>query len=75
MQSELVTDLLDVLDKLAGGVHLGFRPVHANGLMYAGIFTPSSDAAKLTPCAYARLSAVDADHRAILVVGGDSDRR
>jgi len=57
MQSGLVTDLLDVLDKLAGGVHLGFRPVHAKGLMYAGTFTPSSDAAKLTRAPHAaRLS-------------------
>jgi hypothetical protein len=29
--SALVTDLLDALDKLAGGLHPGFRPVHAKG--------------------------------------------
>ncbi len=48
MQSVLVTDLLDVLDKLAGGLHPGFRPVHAKGEMYSGTFIPSPDAAKLT---------------------------
>jgi catalase len=48
MQSALVADLLDVLDKLAGGVHPGFRPVHAKGEMYSGTFTPSPGAANLT---------------------------
>jgi catalase len=56
MSSALITDLLDVLDKLAGGVHAGFRPVHARGLMYSGTFTPSPEAAKLTPPAKARLA-------------------
>ena len=53
MPSTLVTDLLDVLDKLAGGVHPGFRPVHARGMMYSGTFTPSPDAAKLTRAPHA----------------------
>ena len=48
MSSALVTDLLEALDKLAGGLHPGFRPVHARGTMYSGSFTPSPDAAKLT---------------------------
>ena len=48
MPSALIADLLDALDKLAGGVHPGFRPVHAKGLMYSGTFTPSPGAAKLT---------------------------
>jgi catalase len=46
MPSTLITDLLDALDKLAGGTHLGFRPVHAKGLMYSGTFTPAPKAAK-----------------------------
>jgi hypothetical protein len=29
MNSELISSLLDALDKLSGGVHPGFRPVHA----------------------------------------------
>ena len=53
MASALVTNLLDALDQLAGGVHPGFRPVHARGVMYSGTFTPSAEAAKLTRAAHA----------------------
>jgi catalase len=53
MPSPLVTDLLDVLDKLSGGIHPGFRPVHARGVMYSGTFNPSPDAAKLTRAPHA----------------------
>ncbi|HKI31645.1 MAG TPA: catalase family peroxidase [Gemmataceae bacterium] len=53
MSSALVTDLLDALDKLSGGVHLGFRPVHAKGLMYSGTFAPSPGAANLTRAPHA----------------------
>ena len=45
MTSALVTDLLGVLDQLAGGVHAGFRPAHAKGLMCEGTFNPSREAA------------------------------
>src|SRR5207244_1716720 len=48
MPSALITDLLAVLDELSGGVHPGFRPAHAKGLMVAGTFAPSPEAAKLT---------------------------
>ena len=53
MSSALATDLLAVLDKLAGGVHPGFRPVHARGLMCSGTFTPSPNAATLTRAPHA----------------------
>src|SRR5438874_11015916 len=53
MSSALVTDLLDVLDQLAGGVHAGFRPAHAKGLMCEGVFTPSSQAQDLTRAKHA----------------------
>jgi catalase len=53
MAAALITDLLDGLDKLAGGVHPGFRPVHARGTMYSGTFTPSPEAAKLTRAPHA----------------------
>jgi catalase len=53
MPTSLITNLLDALDKLAGGVHAGFRPVHAKGQMYSGTFTPSPDAAKLTRAPHA----------------------
>src|SRR5580693_5953162 len=53
MKSTLVNDVLDTLDKLSGGVHAGFRPAHAKGLMYSGTFTPSAGAAKLTRAPHA----------------------
>jgi catalase len=56
MFSALASDLLGTLDKLDGGAHCGFRPVHAKGLMYSGTFTPSPDAAKLTRAPHASRS-------------------
>jgi catalase len=53
MWSALVTDLLTVLDQLAGGVHAGFRPAHAKGLMCDGMFNPSREAAELTRAPHA----------------------
>lgn len=53
MASALVADLLDALDQLAGGVHPGFRPVHAKSVMCAGTFTPSAGAADLTRAPHA----------------------
>jgi catalase len=53
MPSELAGELLAVLDQLSGGVHPGFRPAHAKGVMYIGKFTPSADAAKLTRAPHA----------------------
>ncbi len=53
MPSELASDLLDALDQLSGGVHPGFRPVHARGVMYSGTFTPSAGAARLTRAPHA----------------------
>ena len=44
----LARDLLDVLDVLAGGMHAGFRPAHAKGVMCEGTFAPSPEAATLT---------------------------
>src|SRR3979411_1421372 len=48
----LAEQLLDVLDTLAG-VHPGFRPAHAKGLMCSGTFTPAPEAAKLTRAPHA----------------------
>ncbi|HEX5269295.1 MAG TPA: catalase family peroxidase [Gemmataceae bacterium] len=53
MPSALITDLLDVLDRLSGGVHPGFRAAHAKGLMLAGTFAPSPTAARLTRAPHA----------------------
>ena len=48
----LAQQLLDALDALAG-LHPGFRPAHAKGLMCAGLFTPSPEAAHLTRAPHA----------------------
>jgi catalase len=48
----LAEQLLDALDALSG-LHPGFRPAHAKGLMCSGGFTPSSEAAKLTRAVHA----------------------
>ena len=43
----LANDLLAQMDAIFG-LHPGFRPVHAKGVMLSGTFTPSSEAASLT---------------------------
>jgi catalase len=41
-------EIIEAFDKVDGGIHPGFRPAHAKGILLAGVFTPSSDAASLT---------------------------
>jgi catalase len=53
MPADLAGKLLGVLDQLAGGVHPGFRPVHAKGVMFFGTFVPSPDASELTRAPHA----------------------
>jgi len=48
----LAQQLLDAFDQLQG-VHPGFRPAHAKGLMCSGTFSPSPEAAKLTRAPHA----------------------
>jgi catalase len=48
MPSDLAGKLLGVLDQLSGGVHSGFRPVHAKGVMFSGTFVPAPEAPKVT---------------------------
>ena len=48
----LAQQLLDAFDE-AFGLHPGFRPAHAKGLMCSGTFTPSPEAAKLTRAPHA----------------------
>src|SRR5258708_26125312 len=48
----LAQQLLDAFDQLQG-VPPGFRPAHAKGLMCSGVFTPSTEAAKLTRAPHA----------------------
>jgi catalase len=44
----LSRETLAVFDKVNGGVHPGFRPAHAKGILLTGTFTPSPEAASLT---------------------------
>ncbi len=44
----LSRNLLDGFDQVNGGIHPGFRPAHAKGILLAGAFTPSPEAASLT---------------------------
>jgi catalase len=44
----LSRDALELFEKLDGGIHPGFRPAHAKGILLAGVFTPSSEASSLT---------------------------
>src|SRR5438094_4239173 len=48
----LAEQLLDALDTLSG-LHAGFRPAHAKGLMCAGTFNPSREAVELTRAPHA----------------------
>jgi catalase len=48
----LAQQLLDALDALSG-LHPGFRPAHAKGLMCSGTFTPSPRASELTRAPHA----------------------
>ena len=41
-------EILDAFDKANRGIHAGFRPAHAKGILLTGTFTPSSEAASLT---------------------------
>jgi len=41
-------DIIEGFDKADGGIHPGFRPAHAKGILLKGVFTPSSEAASVT---------------------------
>jgi catalase len=44
----LSRETIAVFDKANGGVHPGYRPAHAKGILLTGTFTPSPEAASLT---------------------------
>jgi catalase len=44
----LAEHVIKELDDLNGGVHPGYRPVHAKGSLLAGVFNPTSEAAALS---------------------------
>ena len=43
----LSRETIETFDKANGGVHPGFRPAHAKGILLTGTFTPSPEAASL----------------------------
>jgi catalase len=45
---DLSRKAVEAFDKVDGGVHPGYRPAHAKGILLSGTFTPSKDAADLT---------------------------
>lgn len=53
MPTDPVPEIIQHLDTAAGGVHPGFRPVHARGVMLAGTFSPGADASGLTRAPHA----------------------
>ncbi|HEV8030360.1 MAG TPA: catalase family peroxidase [Stellaceae bacterium] len=44
----LSRQVIEEFDKVDGGIHPGFRPAHAKGILLTGVFTPSREAASLT---------------------------
>jgi catalase len=44
----LSRNIIEAFDKADGGIHPGFRPAHAKGILLTGVFTPSPEAASLT---------------------------
>lgn len=41
-------EVIEAFDKVNGGVHPGFRPAHAKGILLAGAFTPAANVASLS---------------------------
>jgi catalase len=67
--SALTKDLVEVLDKLSGGPHPGFRNAHAKGMLLKGTFTPSSGAASLTRAPHAHRASTPITVRFSLAAG------
>lgn len=50
----LSRDVMEAFDKANSGIHQGFRPAHAKGILLKGVFTPSLEAASLTRAPHIR---------------------
>jgi catalase len=44
----LSRETIEVFDKVNGGIHPGFRPAHAKGILLTGTFAPWAEAASFT---------------------------
>ena len=67
----LSRDIIEGFDKADGGIHPGFRPAHAKGILLAGAFTPSAEAvADARPACPAKFHTRDG---ALLGLRGNSD--
>lgn len=51
---KLSRDVIAAFDRAAGGVHPGFRPAHAKGVLLTGTFIPAPNAAVLTRAPHAQ---------------------
>lgn len=54
---ELSSEIIEAFDKVDGGIHPGFRPAHAKGILLTGTFTPTPDAASLSRAPHFQSSA------------------
>lgn len=50
----LSNEVIAAFDRETGGVHPGFRPAHAKGILVVGAFTPTPDATALTRAPHLR---------------------
>ena len=66
-------DIIEGFDKADGGIHPGFRPAHAKGILLTGVFTPSSEAVSLTRALHIQREFHSGDS-ALLRLRGNSDR-
>jgi catalase len=53
MENKIATEIIHTLDTLSGGIHSGFRPVHARGVMVVGTFSSTPAAVALTRAPHA----------------------
>ena len=52
----LSRDVLKAFEKVDGGIHPGYRPAHAKGILLEGVFTPSPEASSLTSAPHIKRS-------------------
>jgi catalase len=68
-------EVIETFDKVSGGVHPGFRPAHAKGVLLTGVFTPSSEAASLTRAPHLQRNSTPVTVRFFELCGNSDYRR